>query len=48
MRDGTVVTMDEICDELGAPRLPLLEDMPTELEIDFDDVGESSSSDIGT
>jgi 3',5'-cyclic AMP phosphodiesterase CpdA len=35
MSDGTVLTMDEICDELGVPRLPLLEDMPSEIEISF-------------
>jgi len=28
-------TLDELCDELGAPRLALLEDMPPEIEIDF-------------
>jgi len=32
MRDGTVITMDEICDELGVPRLPLLEAMPPEID----------------
>jgi len=33
MRDGAVITMDEICDELGVPHLPLLEDMAPEIEI---------------
>jgi hypothetical protein len=37
MRDGAVITMDEICDELGVPPLPLLEDMAPEIEIDFDE-----------
>ena len=32
MRDGSVITMDEICDQLGVPRLPLLEDMPPEID----------------
>jgi hypothetical protein len=38
MSDGAVITMDEICDELGVERLPLLEDMPPEIEIDFERV----------
>jgi 3',5'-cyclic AMP phosphodiesterase CpdA len=33
--DGTVVTLDELCDELGAPRFALLEDMAPEIELDF-------------
>ena len=28
LRDGEVVTMDEICDELHVPHLPLLDDTP--------------------
>jgi hypothetical protein len=36
MRDGSVVTMDEICDELGVPRLPLLENMPPEIDLRSD------------
>lgn len=35
MGDGAVITMDEICDELDVPPLPLLEDMPPEIEITF-------------
>jgi hypothetical protein len=34
MRDGTVITMDAICNKLGMPHLPLLEDMAPEIEID--------------
>lgn len=37
MRNGTVLTMDEICDELTIPRLPLLEDMLPEIELDLND-----------
>jgi hypothetical protein len=35
MRDASVITVDEICDQLGVPRLPVLEDMPPEIEIDW-------------
>ena len=31
-----VVTLDELCDELGLPHLPYLEEMPEELEVDWD------------
>jgi 3',5'-cyclic AMP phosphodiesterase CpdA len=34
--DGSVVTLDELCDEAGVPRLPYLEDLPDELEVDWD------------
>ncbi len=30
--DGSIVTLDEISDAAGLERLPLLEDMPPELE----------------
>jgi hypothetical protein len=36
LRDGAIATLDEICDELSQPRLPLLETMPPEIAIDFD------------
>jgi hypothetical protein len=36
---GTVITIDQLCDELGTPRLALLEDMPPEIEIDFSKSG---------
>ena len=35
LSDGTAITLDELCDELGAPRFALLEDMPPEIELDF-------------
>jgi hypothetical protein len=35
--DGTVVTLDGLCDELGLPRLPYIEDMPTLLEIEWEE-----------
>lgn len=34
--DGSVVTLDELCDEAGVPRLPYLEDLPEELEVDWE------------
>jgi 3',5'-cyclic AMP phosphodiesterase CpdA len=34
--DGREMTLDALCDELGLPRLPYLEDMPPELEVDWD------------
>lgn len=34
MEDGSHLTLDELADELGLPRLPLLEDQPPELELD--------------
>jgi 3',5'-cyclic AMP phosphodiesterase CpdA len=34
--DGSVVTLDELCDEAGVPRLPYLEDLPDELEVDWE------------
>ncbi|HSR98930.1 MAG TPA: NACHT domain-containing protein [Kofleriaceae bacterium] len=36
---GAVITIDQLCDELGSPRLALLEDMPPEIEIDFSKSG---------
>ena len=35
--DGTEVTLDDLADELGVPRLPYLEEMPEELEVDWDE-----------
>ncbi len=35
LNDGTVLTLDQLCDELGLPHLPLLEDMPDELPEDL-------------
>ncbi|MCP4657770.1 MAG: hypothetical protein GY856_20370 [bacterium] len=35
--DGEVLTLDELCDELGLPRLPYLEEMPDELELPDED-----------
>jgi hypothetical protein len=32
MGDGSEVTLDELCDEAGVPRYPLLEEMPAEIE----------------
>jgi hypothetical protein len=37
--DGTIVTLDELCDRHGLARLPLLEEMPPELEVDWDAEG---------
>ncbi len=34
--DGSVVTLDELADEAGVPRLPYLEEMEPELEVDWD------------
>jgi 3',5'-cyclic AMP phosphodiesterase CpdA len=34
--DGGVVTLDELCDEAKMARLPYLQEMPDELEVDFD------------
>jgi hypothetical protein len=36
LRDESVVTLDELADEAGLPHLPYLEDMPDELEVDWD------------
>jgi len=33
--DGSVVTLDNLSEETGAPRLPYLEEMPDELEVDW-------------
>jgi predicted phosphodiesterase len=32
--DGREILLDNLCDELGLPRLPYLEDLPDELELD--------------
>jgi hypothetical protein len=32
--DGSVVTLDELADQVGLPHLPYLEDMPAEFEVD--------------
>jgi hypothetical protein len=37
--DGSVVTLDELADEVGLPHLPYLEDLPDELEVDWDAPG---------
>lgn len=34
LEDGSHLTLDDLADELGLPRLPLLEDQPPELELD--------------
>ncbi|HEV7509987.1 MAG TPA: metallophosphoesterase [Thermoanaerobaculia bacterium] len=39
--DGSIATLDELCDEAGVPRLPYLEDLPEELEVDWDSPGPS-------
>lgn len=36
MDDGSIVTLDELSDELGLPRLPYLDEMEPELEVDWD------------
>jgi hypothetical protein len=35
LRDGSIVTLDELADEAGLPHLPYLEDMPDELGVDW-------------
>lgn len=30
LEDGTILTLDQLCDDLGLDRLPYLEDMPAE------------------
>jgi hypothetical protein len=35
--DGSVVTLGELADEAGLPHLPYLEDLPDELEVDWDE-----------
>jgi len=34
--NGSVVTLDELADEVDLPHLPYLEDLPDELEVDWD------------
>jgi hypothetical protein len=36
LEDGSVVTLDQLADEVGLPHLPYLEDMPDELEVDWE------------
>jgi len=36
LSDGSVVTLDELADEAGVPHLPYLEDLPDELEVDWE------------
>ena len=36
LEDGSDVTLNELADEFGLPHLPYLDEMPTELEIDWD------------
>jgi hypothetical protein len=31
--DGSEMTLDALCDELGLPRLPYLEEMPPEIDL---------------
>ena len=33
LENGEVIKLDDMCDELGLPHLPYLEDLPDELEI---------------
>jgi hypothetical protein len=35
LADGSIVTLDELADEAGLPRLPFLEEMEDELEVDW-------------
>lgn len=35
--DGSVLTLDELCEELGLPPLPYLEDRPPPMDVDWDD-----------
>ncbi len=35
--DGSVVTLDELCDELGLERLPYVEEMPEEIDLGDED-----------
>ena len=37
LEDGSVVTVDELCEQYKLPRLPYLEDLPPELEIDWEE-----------
>jgi hypothetical protein len=39
LEDGSEVTLDALCARLGLPPLPYLEDMPPELEVDWDSKG---------
>ena len=36
LEDGSVLTLDELADEVGLPHLPYLEEMPDELEVDWE------------
>lgn len=36
LKNGSEVTLNELCARLGLPSLPYLEDMPPELEVDWD------------
>ena len=36
LRNGSVITLDELADEAGLPRLPYLEEMPDGFEVDWD------------
>jgi hypothetical protein len=35
LENGSETTLDTLCDEVGLPRLPYLEDMPDELQVKF-------------
>jgi TIR domain/NACHT domain len=37
LEDGTIITLDELADEAGVPRLPFLDEMPDELEVDWEE-----------
>jgi len=41
--DGTELTLDDLCDEIGEPHLPYLEEMPDELEVDWSEEAPSPS-----
>lgn len=36
LENGSVITLDQLADEVGLPHLPYLEDMPEELEVDWE------------
>lgn len=36
LEDGSTVRLDKLCDRHGLPHLPYLEDLPPELEVDWD------------
>ena len=42
--EGEELTLDALCDQLGLPRLPYLEELPPELEVEEGTSGEAESS----